>query len=289
VSEITAPIRIVQVSDCHLSRTHGYFFNNWDVFVGLMRADAPDLIVNTGDVSFNGPDAEDDLAFARQQHDRLPVVWRAVAGNHDVGEAIIASRLAQVVDETRLARWNKHIGPSFWSEDRGSWRLIGLDTALMGSGLPLEGEQMVFFEQALASRGKRPVMAFVHMPPFTDDPDDAAFTTSCIPHGPRKWFLDRCADGGVKVIACGHVHVHRKQSHRGMAVVCAPGTAFVKHDRKPPRGRVMQRSGYLQWVLDGKRVSHTFIEPSMFINNDMSNWPPSTTKLPPRPLLQAAI
>ena len=30
--------RIVQVSDTHLSRTHGYFYDNWRVFVDAMMA-----------------------------------------------------------------------------------------------------------------------------------------------------------------------------------------------------------------------------------------------------------
>jgi len=58
---------IVQVSDTHLSRTHAYFQDNWEVFLDEMAALKPDLVLHSGDVSFNGPDAPDDLAFARDR------------------------------------------------------------------------------------------------------------------------------------------------------------------------------------------------------------------------------
>ena len=71
-------IRIVQVSDTHVSRKRAYFVDNWDVFVDEMQRQPPDLIVHSGDVSFDGADDEDDIAFARREKDRLR---RAVDGH----------------------------------------------------------------------------------------------------------------------------------------------------------------------------------------------------------------
>ena len=42
-------VRIVQVSDTHISRKRAYFFDNWEVFVDEMRRQPPDLIVHSGD------------------------------------------------------------------------------------------------------------------------------------------------------------------------------------------------------------------------------------------------
>jgi 3',5'-cyclic AMP phosphodiesterase CpdA len=64
-------IRIVQVSDTHVSRKRAYFADNWDVFVDEMRRDPPDLIVHSGDVSFDGA-ADDDIAFARSRRNGWP-------------------------------------------------------------------------------------------------------------------------------------------------------------------------------------------------------------------------
>ena len=51
---------VLQVSDTHLSATHAYFTDNWQVFVDEVRALAPDLVINTGDFSFNGPAVVED-------------------------------------------------------------------------------------------------------------------------------------------------------------------------------------------------------------------------------------
>ena len=64
-------IRIVQVSDTHVSRKPAYFVDNWDVLVNEMSRTRPDLIVHSGDVAFDGAADEDDLAFARSEKDRL--------------------------------------------------------------------------------------------------------------------------------------------------------------------------------------------------------------------------
>ena len=37
---------IVQVSDIHLSPTHAWFQDNWDVFAEAMQADPPDFILS---------------------------------------------------------------------------------------------------------------------------------------------------------------------------------------------------------------------------------------------------
>ena len=77
---------IVQVSDIHLSPTHAWFQDNWDVFVDEMHANPPDFVFVTGGVCVNGPDRDWEFAFARQQLGRLPVRWRAIPGNHDAGD-----------------------------------------------------------------------------------------------------------------------------------------------------------------------------------------------------------
>lgn len=284
-------IDIVQISDTHLSESHAWFTANWQVFVDAMRNDPPELIINSGDLSFNGPANPDDLAFAARCHAVLPVPWRAIAGNHDTGEAPIASRLDQQISDARLAAWRQHVGPSWWAQDmdRGEarLRLIGLETALMGSDHADEAAQAKFLEAALQSRDGRAVMVFMHMPPFRHDPDDPAITTHCILPEPRRWLLDRCATGGVLAIAAGHIHHHTSSIHRGMQIVTAPSTSFVNAGLLPQQDLTASRTGYLRWTYDGQILSHQVIRPRLFQSVDMSNWTEAaktTTTLPPRPL-----
>lgn len=284
-------LTIVQVSDTHLSESHAWFTANWPVFLDAMRDDPPEVIVTSGDLSFNGPANPDDLAFAARCHVALPVQWRAIPGNHDTGEAPIASRLGQPITDARLAAWRQHVGPSWWVQDldRGAarLRLIGLETALMGSNHADEVVQAAFLEDALQSRDGRAVMVFVHMPPFRGDPDDSAITTQCILPEPRRWLLDRCAAGGVLAIAAGHIHQHTVTAHRGMQIVTAPATSFVNAGLLPSLNLGSARTGYLRWQFDGQTLRHEVIRPRLFQSVDMSNWTEAartTTNLPSRRL-----
>lgn len=279
-------LRLVQVSDTHLSPTHGYFADNWAVFAEAMRADPPDLIVHGGDVAFNGPAAPADLAFGAAALRALGPRVLAIPGNHDIGEAPAFSRLAQPINPARMQAWRDHVGPQWWSEDVAGWRLIGLDTALMGSGLPEEAAQDAFLAEALATRGRQDAMVFIHMPPFDADPADQGFSTSVIPPAPRARFLDACVAGGVKVIACGHLHVYRRLRHRGMDIVWAPPTAMVDVRRVQRQRRRFPRPGYLEWRLEPGRAVHRLVEPPRMFVIDVSGWTATsggtTTTLPPR-------
>jgi hypothetical protein len=64
----------------------------------------PDLLVNSGDLSVNGADEDDDLAFALSEHGHVTLPWRAIPGNHDVGEEPEAVHLGQIIDGARLER-----------------------------------------------------------------------------------------------------------------------------------------------------------------------------------------
>lgn len=279
------PFRLVQVSDTHLSRTHAYFADNWAVFREAMRADPPDLIVHSGDVSFNGPVAADDLAFAAAEMAGLGIPFRVIAGNHDIGEAPAFSRLDQPVNTGRIAAWRAQFGGPWWQHDIPGWRLVGVDTALMGSGLAEEAEQLAFLASALDGR---PAMLFMHMPPFDRDPGDASPTTSYIPHAARGAFLDLCAAGGVKVIGCGHLHIHRRMRHRGMEIVWAPATAMVNVKAGLKHFRRFPRPGWLEWTLTAKRATFRLVEPERMFVIDMTGWTKpngnTTTTLPPLPL-----
>lgn len=284
-------IRVVQVSDTHLSETHAYFIDNFDVFVDDMAALKPDLIVHSGDLSFNGPDRPGDLAFAANQLRRLDCPVLALAGNHDIGEAPRHSRLRQPLTDARLGAWRETVGPLWWSHDIGEWRLIGLDTALMGSDRPEEAEQRAFLVAALGTRGAMSAMVFIHMPPFVADPADQRSTTSAVPFEARGPLLEICRTSGVKVIACGHLHVYRRLRHRGMEIVWAPPTAMVNVEKQWKQWRRWPRPGYVVWAFEGPRVAHELVEPRLMIAQDTSRWTSTdgtTTTLPPRPLRRHA-
>lgn len=279
-------LRVVQVSDTHVSAKRAYFLDNWDVFVALMKADPPDLIVHSGDVSFDGASDADDLAFAAAEQARLSEPLLAIPGNHDIGECHAAIRLQQPTNAERRATWFRYFGETHWRRDIGSWRLVGLDTSVMGCGTPEEAAQQLFFEESLATRDGRPVLLFQHMPPYLTDADDTAFTTLAIPHVARNWLLETCLRGGVAAIACGHVHVYRQLEYRGLQIVWAPATSFVNIVERQEASMGVPRTGYVEWILRGTGLDHRLVEPPLMIAHDVGSWNRahgSTTKMPPRP------
>ena len=280
------PFRIVQISDTHLSATHAYFVDNFGVLVDEVGALRPDLVVHSGDVSFNGPVADGDLAFARSEMGRIAAPWRIIPGNHDVGEAPRHSRLEQPLTDARLAAWKREFGPLWWSEDVADWRLVGLDTSLFDSGRSEEAQQNAFLAETLETRGGRPVMVFMHMPPFVDEAEDRQPTTSSIPFEGRLAFLEACQRGGVRVIACGHLHVYRRMMWRDIEIVWAPCTSFVNIARWQKHFGGFARSGLVEWTLDGPRVLHRLVEPPRLFTHDTGLWSDkygTVTKLPPLP------
>lgn len=280
-------ITIVQVSDTHLSETHAYFIDNFLIFAEDMAQVRPDLIIHTGDVSFNGPARPADLEFAHRQLQALGLPVLALAGNHDIGEAPRHSRLNQPINADRLRAWKDIFGPLYWQHDLPGWRLIGLDTALMASDHEEEREQLAFLAESLATRGSRKAMVFLHMPPFEDAPEDPRPTTSCIPHEARIDLLERFERGGVVQVACGHLHVYQRRFHQGMEIVWAPTTAMVNIEHQFRHRQIWTRPGYLIWRFTGGNVRHELVEPRLMIGQDTSRWTEiggTTTNMPPRPL-----
>lgn len=287
---MSAKFKLLQISDTHLSRTHAYFHDNWLTLLDAIQTSGADLLVHSGDVSFNGPARADDLVFAREEMNKIGLPWHALAGNHDIGEAPPFSRLQQPLTDERINAWRENFGDLWWSFDKGDWRFIGLDTALTGSGLALEGEQFAFLEKSLRERGSLEAMVFMHMPPFSGNPDSQAFTTSCVPFPARKPFLDLCVETGVRIVSCGHLHVYNTLRYNGIDIVWAPTTAMISVQKQLGAYGKVPKPGFLEWMFDGRAASHRFVQPELMFMLDVTSWTDghgqTTTGMPPRPLRQ---
>jgi 3',5'-cyclic AMP phosphodiesterase CpdA len=140
-------LRVVQISDTHLSGRKPLFQANFDTLCAWLHADPPDLIVCSGDLSLDGADSEEDLRFAAEQLARLPARCLAIPGNHDVGDfAELAT--SQVISAERLARWHAVMGADHFVHEVPGWRLIGLNTQSLGSGLAEEAAQAEALQEA---------------------------------------------------------------------------------------------------------------------------------------------
>jgi predicted MPP superfamily phosphohydrolase len=113
--------RLTQISDTHLARRLTKLTANFDAIRDHIDATRPDLVVNSGDVAFDGPTAPDDLAFAKSLHEALPVPCRYLPGNHDIGDnpTELGPVPPQVVNEKDRQSFIAAFGHDRWDSQRG--------------------------------------------------------------------------------------------------------------------------------------------------------------------------
>jgi len=217
-------MKLLQITDTHLSPSKPHFNDNWEPLARWIADLAPDLVVHTGDLSVDGADHDEDLAFSVELIRRLPMPVLCLPGNHDIGHLPGTS---QPVDAARLARWRGLVGPDRWMEDRGDWRLVGVDSLLCGSGGAEEADQLAWLARCLGERDGRCVAMFSHQPLFVDDPDEGNTGYWGFPPAPRSAFRDLLARHEVALFASGHLHVASKGKLDGTVLVWAPASAFT--------------------------------------------------------------
>ncbi len=224
-------MRIIQITDTHLSPGKPHFADNWPPLARWLAAERPDLVIHTGDVTVDGAAVEDDLAYAAGLLRRLGGRCLAVPGNHDVGDA---AHPRQPVNRERLARWQAHFGPDRWVEDVASWRLVGIDALLLGSGEPEEAAQDAWLERVMAEANGRPVAWFLHKPLYLDRPDEADTGYWSVKPQPRSRLLALMRRYQVRLVASGHLHKAHQLQNAETRFVWAPASSFLVGEIQPP-------------------------------------------------------
>jgi len=207
-----AATRVILVSDSHLSESAPQARANWDAVVAYVGVRRPDLVIHLGDLSLDGARGATDLAHGRAQLDRLPVPWRAVPGNHDLGDNPSPGVPAgYITDDARRQRWLDVIGPDYWSATIGGWAVLALDAQLLGSGLGAEAAQWSWLgEQAGRFRGGPPVALITHKPITTDRTELAAAPSYRFwPPDARERLARLFGGTPPALVMSGHVHQYR--------------------------------------------------------------------------------
>lgn len=243
--------RVAQISDSHLSPRHGFFFDNFRAAAEAVAALRPALVVNTGDLSINGPDSEDELVFARRQHALFDAPVALLPGNHDVGDEPPGQDPAQLVTDARLTAWRRAVGPDRFCADIGAWRLIGLNALLFESGLDADAAQAEWLAARLAEAAGRPVGLFLHKPLFRVDFDADPASPACLTPAGRRRLLS-LIEGRVRFVSAGHLHQWRQLTLAGIDLYWCPSTAFMSSH---PTADGDPSPGFLSFVFDGGGVT----------------------------------
>lgn len=260
--------RLALLADLHLharggedaGETGARYARHLEKVTREMAAEHVDAILVAGDLTQHGEVAEyEEWQRWRERWEHLaagagiPVF--CVPGNHDVGEK-------NHVSVERVARFEREAGPSFFAVDIAGVRLIGLNSLLLGSGLPREEEQWDFLRTELGQPAAlpepapeidpqpRPRIVLLHQPPFLVHPDEEGDDYWNIDPIPRRQLLELLQPGpgqaGVSLLLAGHLHRPARLTLGDMSCLVAPAVSFGL-----PRGQQPEGWGLVTIESDG--------------------------------------
>jgi 3',5'-cyclic AMP phosphodiesterase CpdA len=227
--------RLTQISDTHLARRHQPLTDNFHRLSEHIDATRPDLVINSGDLAFDAPTNRDDLEFARELHNALPVACRYLPGNHDVGDnpAAVGPVPSSPVTEADRQIFLALFGEDRWRFEAAGWCFIGLNSLVMNSGLASEAEQFDWLALQLAGINGKPVALFLHKPLYLNAPDDPELAATAIRYVPmpaRSRLVEMLRAVDLRLVASGHVHQRRDFTFGHVRHVWAPSAGFIISD-----------------------------------------------------------
>lgn len=216
--------RVLQISDTHLGRGKAHFAVNWPPLADWIAAEAPDLVIHTGDISVDGAGEPDDFVYCTEVMANLTAPLLVVPGNHDVGDPFSA---AQPASPGRLASWNAYYKTDHWVRDIEGWRLIGFNSMLTSSGLPEELAQLQWIEAQMASADGRRIAWFLHQPLFINDWNEGDTGYWTVRTGPRARLKALADKYRLDLVGTGHVHLSHSMRIGATDFVWCPSAAFT--------------------------------------------------------------
>ena len=111
-------IRVMQISDTHLSPRTRHFRKNNDLMEAPLKASNHDLIVHTGDITLDGVRFSEDFELCRDFFTSTGKDIKFIPGNHDVGDNARLSKPENVngsaISEKRIGKFLSYFGTDRW-------------------------------------------------------------------------------------------------------------------------------------------------------------------------------
>ena len=253
-------MKIAVLSDPHIGSTNSVFVPNWEKVVSHVNArDDIDLAVILGDITLLGSEQAEDLRFGRNALNALNKPWLALPGNHDVGD--ISRNSHQPANADRLADWEALYGPWHWQSDLiPGWRLIGLNSQIIGTGLPEEQLQWETLERALAMRARLKLVLLMHMPLFLEDWEEADRPAWALMGGGRNRLRRLIEEHDIRAVVTGHMHrVVQFDLPQTRFIWCA-ASSFLTYDKSMPAQPGAALLGLTILTLDDEEIRAEFVE-----------------------------
>ena len=228
--------RLTQISDTHLGARFPKLIDNFHRVSEYISATRPDLVINSGDVAWDGPTSRDDLNFAKGLHAALPVGCRYLPGNHDIGDnpTAVGPVPTQPATEKDRDAFIAVFGEDRWRFEAAGWCFIGLNSLIMNTGLASEAEQFDWLASQLSGANGKPIALFLHKPLFLHTPGDPELAASAIRYIPqpvRGQLVEMLGTVDLRLVASGHVHQRRDFTFGHARHVWAPSGGFIIPDK----------------------------------------------------------
>jgi 3',5'-cyclic AMP phosphodiesterase CpdA len=224
--------RLTQISDTHLTCRLTKLTDNFHRLSEYIDATRPDLVINSGDIAFDGPTSPGDLDFAKSLHDALPVACRYLPGNHDIGDnpTKVGPPPPHPATEQDVQTFRNIFGEDRWRFEAAGWCFIGLNSLVMNTGLAREAEQFDWLARELAAASVKPIALFLHKPVYLNAPDDPELEATSIRYVPqpaRRRLIEMLRVADLRLVASGHVHQRRDFTFAHVRHIWAPSAGFI--------------------------------------------------------------
>ncbi len=254
-------LKVIQISDLHVDPQDPVGQKRYQRVRKAVDPLRPDLIVNTGDVSHDGLAKPAMFAQLSGWLDAFDAPVLSIPGNHDIGNKV--GEEPPNISQAYLDAYLDVFGDDRFSCDHGGWRLVGINSMLLGTGFEREADQFDWcvaqIEQAEAIGQNLAV--WMHMPLFLRSPDEQVTggSTYWVPDPPvRDRWLNLLDRPSVRLVANGHVHWYAAMETRHTQWVWSPSLqGLVVDDYLFPRGG--NAVGFISYTLSADGVTHELV------------------------------
>jgi 3',5'-cyclic AMP phosphodiesterase CpdA len=230
-------IRIALVADTHVTRgTVGdqpFYRGRFERVIAAVNAAKVDVVLVAGDLTAKG--TVDELRDFKTIVRGFTAPVHCVPGNHDLGQKVIPGK-PDAPSARRIADYERELGPTFFVRTTAGLRVIGINSAVLGSGLPVEQEMWKLLEAELARPGALPTVVLQHHPLFVNTADEPGGVYWNVEPAPRRRLIDLLRSGDVRTVLTGHVHRPIVNRHAGILFVSTLPVSFGLPRGKQPQG-----------------------------------------------------
>ncbi len=208
------PLRLVQVTDCHLGGTPGDDLLGLDTDLSLadvlqlieVEQPDPDLVLATGDIA-GGAELPAYQRFLKLADARFsaPMAW--LPGNHDTPEVMAEALEGRFMPKVITTE---------------QWLIVLLDSSVRGyEHGDLSRSELDFFQDVLSRYPKHHTLVFLHHQPV---PVGSAWVDQYIVRSADQFFAIVDRHPQIKGISWGHIHQEFYQLRNGVPLWATPST-----------------------------------------------------------------